>query len=229
MALVPAPSQLWNSRLCSPHLQWPWMWDPLSCSFLSVQPPHQPTMILLSCELFSPLFWSLPSLYHFSPPWHTSFSPFHSYFSTILPSFLTHNIPFQTSPQGILSHWNSSAGKNDWAHQTQLNLCLGTSFPFLSLSSLHAAGWGDRDMIFLPICWHTLHAAVLLSCEPPQCCSKIKWLRQGIQWICLPCFLETWKPKTCSVENGWTFLHWELEEGRTFSQKISVFYSKMEM
>lgn len=107
---------------------------------------------------FCLLFWSLPSLYQLPPPSHISFSPFHCYFSTILPSYLTHNISFQTSSQGILSHWNSSAGKNDWAHKTQLNLCLGTSFRFplpLPLSPCTLQAGGDDFPAYLLA--HTAH------------------------------------------------------------------------
>lgn len=160
------PPELWNSRLCSPHLQWPWMWGPLcpAPSSLFKPPTNHHSPLLWG---FPPLFWSLSSLYQFSPPSHDSFSPFHCYFSTILPSYLTPNIPFQTSPQGVLSHWNSSAGKNDRAHKTQLNLCLGTSFRFpfpLPLFPAHCKLWGQR---------HDFPAYLLA--HTARCCSAELW------------------------------------------------------
>lgn len=77
--------------------------------------PPPPTITLLACGGFlpssdlSPLSLSLL-------PLHT-FPSLHHYFPTILPSYLIHIILFQTSPQGIYSHWSSYAGKNNWAHK----------------------------------------------------------------------------------------------------------------
>lgn len=154
--------------------------------------PPPPTISLLSS---SDLF------YQFSPLSHISFSSFHHYFSTVLPSCLTYIILFQTSPQGIYSHWSSYAGEKDWAYKTQLRVRLCTSFLFLLPLRFFSAHCklGGRDRTSPPICCHAVHTIVLLSREPTQRCSKIEWLRQGIH---LPCFLETWKPETCLVEKG---------------------------
>lgn len=132
--------------------------SPLSCSFLSVQAPHQPSLsFLVGSPPFSDLFCVCISFL----PLHT----FPSLLSTIIfPSFSPPTSPVTSPPKlhpkAFFSHWNSSAGKNDWAHKAQLNLCLGTSFRFpfpLPLFPARCKLWGHRHDFPVYLLAHTAH------------------------------------------------------------------------